>query len=42
MFIDNLKGLDEVITEFDERLWNTMVERLVIDEDDTKEFIFKN
>ena len=42
IFIDNLRGFDKVITEFDERLWNTMVEKLVIHEDDTKEFIFKN
>ena len=33
---------DEVISEFDERFWNTMVEKLIINEDDTKEFIFKN
>ena len=27
VFIGNLRGFDEVISELDERLWNTMVER---------------
>lgn len=42
MFIDNLKNLNEVISEFDERLWYAMVEKAVVNVDGSIDFIFKN
>ena len=42
MFIANLKSLNGVISEFDEKLWYAMVNKIVVHEDGNIEFKFRN
>lgn len=40
-FMNKLRKNEKLITEFDERLWCAMVERVVVSEDSSIEFEFK-
>ena len=40
--MDNLGKTDAIISEFDETLWHTMVENVIICEDKKMEFKFRN
>ena len=42
IFIDNLKNHSEVIYEFDERLWYTLVQKVIVNTDKEIEVKFKN
>ena len=42
MFIANLKNLNGVISEFDEKLWYAMVNKVLVREDGKVEFKFRN
>ena len=42
LFMDNLRKTDAIISEFDETLWHTMVENVIICEDKKMEFKFRN
>ena len=42
LFMDNLGKTDAIISEFDETLWHTMVENVIICEDKKMEFKFRN
>ena len=42
IFIDNLKNSNKVISEFDEKLWYSLVERVIVYADGNIEFKFKN
>ena len=42
MFIANLKSLNGVISEFDEKLWYAVVEKVVVNTDKEIKFKFKN
>ena len=42
IFIEDLKNNDVVITEFDERLWYSLVEKAIVYADGKIEFKFKN
>jgi len=42
IFIDNLKNHSKVISEFDERLWYVLVDKIVVYEDGKVEFKFRN
>ncbi len=41
-FIEKLEKCDKVITEFDEELWNCIVDKVVVNIKDKVSFIFKN
>ena len=42
LFINNLRNLNEVISDFDEKLWYVLVEKVTVYEDGNMEFKFKN
>ena len=42
VFINNLRNLNEVISDFDEKLWYVLVEKVTVYEDGNMEFKFKN
>ena len=42
LFMDNLGKTDAIISEFDETLWHTMVENVIICEDKKMKFKFRN
>lgn len=42
IFINDLKENNKIISEFDERLWYAIVEKVVVNVDGTIDFIFKN
>ena len=41
-FIENLKQSTNLLTDFDENLWNALIERAVISTDGGLKFEFKN
>ena len=42
LFMDNLRKADAIISEFDETLWHTMVENVIIHDNKKMEFRFRN
>ena len=42
MFINNLREQNRIISEFDENLWYSLVEKAVVNIDGNIRFIFKN
>ena len=42
IFIENLKQLSYLLTEFDERLWYSLIEKVIVNTDGSMNFEFKN
>ena len=42
IFVQNLEPKSEIISEFDENLWYSLVEKVVVNSDEQVKFIFRN
>ena len=42
IFIENLKQRSRLLTEFDERLWYSLIEKVIVNSDGSMNFEFKN
>lgn len=41
-FLDELKKQDELLTDFDQLLWHSLIEHVTVNSSDDMNFVFKN